>query len=187
MPGNSVRHQHYTIALRKRTCETIPHENASRMATMRVRKCLLLAVLSAVAFGAEPPPDGDWWMAHFVRDLLPFWDMPAALGSPIGVFPSTRCNNGSAIDYSKPCPEVNNAYLLTRSRYLVPLSRQIYGYGVAFHLTGDPKYLRYMKAGIDVLRTSWIDRDAGGIFEEQNLDTGAMGPAVELRDPQQLG
>jgi mannose/cellobiose epimerase-like protein (N-acyl-D-glucosamine 2-epimerase family) len=159
------------------------------MPKMRVatRKLLLLLLLSALAFGADPPPDGNWWMAHFVRDLLPFWDMPAAIGSPIGVFPSTRCNDGSLIDYGRPCPEVNTAYLLTRSRYLVPLSRQVYGYGVAFHLTGDPKYLGWMKAGVDVMRNTWIDRRNGGMFEEQNLDTGAMGPAVQLRDPQQLG
>ena len=151
------------------------------------RTCILLLFVLANASAADAPPDGEWWMQHFLRDLLPFWDMPAALGNPIGAFPSTRCNDGSVIDYSKPCAEVDNAYLLTKSRYLVPLSRQIYGYGVAFHLTGDPRYLQYMKAGVDVIRSTWIDREHGGMFQEQDLDSGAMRPAVEFRDPQQLG
>src|SRR5512138_1919980 len=136
---------------------------------MRILKCVLITLLSALVVAAEAPPDGSWWIGHFVRDLLPFWSTPSALGDPVGVFPSTRCNDGSLIVYSKPCPEVNNPYLLTRSRYLVPLSRQVYGYGVAFHLTGDPKYLEWMKAGVNVLRTTWMDRRHGGMFQEQNL------------------
>jgi hypothetical protein len=72
------------------------------------------------------------------------------------------------------------------ARYLVPLSRQTFGYGVAYHLTGNPTYLAYMKAGIDYLRQHCIDPD-GGMFESQDLTTGAWGPDIRYRDSQQLG
>src|ERR1017187_6813438 len=90
-------------------------------------------------------PTGDRWITHLTKDLLPFWTVPAALGDPLGAFPSTRCDDGSLLDFKNPCPPIaGNYYLLTQARYLVPLSRQSYGYGVAYHLTGDPKYLGYM-------------------------------------------
>jgi uncharacterized protein (TIGR03437 family) len=132
-------------------------------------------------------PAGDRWLAHLNNDLLPFWSMPPALGDPLGAFPSTRCDDGSLLDFSNPCPPIaGNAYLLQPARYLVPLSRQTFGYGVAYHLTGNTTYLAYMKAGIDYLRQHCIDPD-GGMFESQDLTTGAWGPDIRYRDPQQLG
>ena len=132
-------------------------------------------------------PTGDRWLAHLTKDLLPFWTKPAALGNPLGAFPSTRCDDGSLLDFNSPClPIAGNSYLMTPARYLVPLSRQTYGYGVAYHLTGDPKYLGYMKVGIDYIRQNAVD-PSGGMFTQMDLTTGAWGPAREFRDPQQLG
>jgi uncharacterized protein (TIGR03437 family) len=134
-------------------------------------------------------PTGARWKAHLVDDLLPFWTMPPALGSPVGAFPATRCDDGSLVDPANPCaPIAGNSYLtqMIRSGYLVTQSRQTYGYGVAFHLTGDPKYLGYMKAGIDYLRGNLID-PAGGMFTTINRETGEKGPRREIRNPQELG
>ena len=132
-------------------------------------------------------PTGDQWVAHLNDDLLPFWTMPSALGNPLGAFPSIRCDDGSILDFNNPCPPIaGNAYLLTPARYLVPMSRQTYGYGVAYHLTGNPTYLAYMKAGIGYIRQNFKDPN-GGMFEMQDLTTGAWGPQREYRDPQQLG
>ena len=87
-------------------------------------------------------PDGAAWLNHLNNDLLPFWTVPAALGKPAGAFPSTRCDDGSLLDFKNPCPPIaGNGYLSFPARYLVPLSRQTYGYGVAYQLTGDPRYL----------------------------------------------
>ena len=153
---------------------------------------LLLAASPVVATAADDSyltnlPTGDRWLAHLNNDLLPFWTMPPALGNPLGAFPSTRCDDGSLLDFTNPCPPIaGNAYLLTTDRYLVPLSRQTYGYGVAYHLTGNTVYLDYMKAGIGYLRQYAID-PAGGMFESQDLTTGAWGPNRLYRDPQQLG
>ena len=129
-------------------------------------------------------PSGDRWLTHLNQDLLPFWTMPSALGNPLGEFPSTRCDDGSLLDYKNPCPHIaGNSYLLTPALYLVTLSRQTYGYGVAYHLTGDTKYLGYMKAGIDYIRQHAIDPN-GGMFTMKDLAAGKWGPQRELRNTQ---
>jgi uncharacterized protein (TIGR03437 family) len=159
---------------------------------MLLQILLLLVAGGSAAFAQASDlvsqiPSGDRWVSHLTTDLLPFWSSPAALGNPVGAFPSTRCDDGSVLDFQHPCAGIaGNSYLLAPDRYLVPLSRQTYGYGVAYHLTGDPKYLAWMKAGVDYIRQHTID-PAGGMFLMQDLNTGKWGPQRELRDPQQLG
>ena len=132
-------------------------------------------------------PTGDRWLSHMTQDLLPFWTMPAALGNSPGEFPSVRCDDGSLLDFKNPCPIIaGNGYLLTPALYLVALSRQTYGYGVAYHLTGDTRYLGYMKAGIDYIRQHAID-PSGGMFTMKDLAAGKWGPERALRNPQELG
>ena len=163
-----------------------------------IRRYLLLAatgVVLATGFAQSGDPSyldslpmGDRWIQHLTMDLLPFWTMPAALGSPVGSFPSVRCDDGSLLDYKKPCPPIaGNAYLLIPAQYLVSVSRQTYGFGVAYHLTGDPRYLMYMKAGIDYIRQNMVDRTGGGMFTMLDLGNNTWGPPREFRDPQQLG
>ncbi len=148
---------------------------------------LCLAILFLTAAHAQVLPDGAAWLNHLNNDLLPFWTVPAALGDPVGAFPSTRCDDGSLLDYKNPCPPIlGNSYLLFPARYLVPLSRQTYGYGVAYHLTGDPRYLAWMKAGVDYIRRNATD-PAGGMFTQLDLTSGTWGVDRNLRDPQQLG
>lgn len=160
----------------------------SRFALGRVPRALLALAFLSLSAPAQTLPTGDRWISHLQNELLTFWDQPTALGSPQGNFPSTRCDNGSTLDFKNPCPEIKgNYYLLTPIRYLVSESRQAYGYGVAFHLTGDPKYLAYMKAGIDYIRANAIDRDGGGMYTQQDLTTGQWGPKREFRNPQELG
>ncbi|MCX6626111.1 MAG: hypothetical protein NTW28_00580, partial [Candidatus Solibacter sp.] len=132
-------------------------------------------------------PTGDRWVQHLTGDLLPFWTVPAALGDPLGSFPSVRCDDGSLLDFKKPCPPIAGSYLLTPAQYLVPVSRQTYGYGVAYHLTGDPKYLGYMKAGIDYIRKNAVDRSGGGMFTLLDMSANTWGPKREFRNPQELG
>ncbi len=155
------------------------------------RILLAVALITTAAFAQvsylDQLPTGDRWIQHLNQDLLPFWTVPAALGNPLGAFPSTRCDDGSLLDFRNPCsPIAGNSYLMTRARYLVPLSRQSYGYGVAYHLTGDPKYFEYMKAGIDYIRRNALD-PPGGMFTTLDLTTNTWGPRREFRNPQELG
>ncbi len=133
-------------------------------------------------------PDGQRWMTHFKNDLLPFWDRPEALGAPIGKFPSKRCNNGTVFEVkTNPCPEISeNAWLLLDREFTVTRSRQTYAYGIAFHLTGDPRYLEYAKAGVDYLRQNAFDRKNGGTYAYWNGDSKAWEPGPKFRNPQEL-
>lgn len=132
-------------------------------------------------------PDGPRWLHHLTQELLPFWLHEAALGEPLGHFPSTRCNDGSRVSRLDPCPEVKwNAWLMMDRDYVVSMSRQTYGYGVAFHLTGDPQYLRYAKAGVDYLRQHAFDRRHGGSYAFWDGERQSWGPEPEYRNPQEL-
>ncbi|MCX6595183.1 MAG: AGE family epimerase/isomerase [Acidobacteria bacterium] len=129
------------------------------------------------------------WYRHMMEDLMPFWNNPEALGSPVGNFPTLRCDDRSSVDFATvTCPEVRqNAWLFNeRQRYLVAQSRQIYAYGVIFHMTGNAGFLDYMKAGVDQFRTRFIDRSNGGMFTRQDLRNGAYGPRYEVRNAQEL-
>lgn len=93
----------------------------------------------------------------------------------MGEFPSTRCDDGSLLDYMKPCPPIaGNAYLMTPALYLVSVSRQTYGFGVAYHLTGDPKYLGY-KSG-NRLHPPECDRPHRRDVHHEGPLRRAMGP-----------
>jgi mannose/cellobiose epimerase-like protein (N-acyl-D-glucosamine 2-epimerase family) len=131
-------------------------------------------------------PNSQRWLGHLQQELLPFWTLPTALGTPIGNFPSIRCNDGSLLDRSHPCSEIkDNAWLMLNRQYVVSLSRQIYTYGVAFHLTGDTQYLTYAKAGVNYLRQNAFDRKRGGAYAFWDGNSQSWGPAFESRNPQE--
>jgi len=80
----------------------------------RVATWLLLAsaiVLSPAALAQDKiaaiaglPPTTEW-KRHLEQDILPFWQTPAALGNPVGNFPTFRCNDGSVYNPQAPCTE----------------------------------------------------------------------------------
>lgn len=112
---------------------------------------------------------------------------PDAFGNPVGNFPSVRCDDGKPLNRAMPCPEVKkNSWLMMPQNYVVAMSRLIYGYSVAFHMTGDPQYLKLAKAGVDYLRETAFDRKNGGIYTMWNGEAQRWEPAPEYRDPQQL-
>ena len=148
---------------------------------------LLLVVfcvdLAQPAWAQHTLPSGHRWLEHLNNDLLPFWTVETAYGKPFGAFPSFRCNDRTLLDEKKPCPEIRGH---PDERYLVALSRQAYGYGVAFHVTGNSAYLDAMKAGIEFIRENAIDRVNGGMRIVQNTANGSWDSAPELRNPVQL-
>jgi mannose/cellobiose epimerase-like protein (N-acyl-D-glucosamine 2-epimerase family) len=139
----------------------------------------------AAAFEAAEPdlsllPTGREWVAHIETDLLPYWTTAAALGNPLGNFPSFRADDGSVIDPSRPAPELaaiaaGETWLLNRTgrQYTRTMSRQIFGYCVAYHMTGNEEYLRYARLGLDYLFTKMVDRD--GVFYSW-VENGVPGP-----------
>ena len=137
------------------------------------------------AFEAARPdvsllPTGQEWVTHIQKDLLPYWTTPVALGIPAGNFPTFRANDGSLIDPKNPPQEVRDidtgeTWLLNRigRQYTRTMSRQIYAYCVAYHMTGDEQYLHYAKAGIDYVFTKMVDEN--GIFYTW-MEKGVPGP-----------
>lgn len=135
-------------------------------------------------------PDGQRWIEHMEKELLPYWTMPSALGSPRGGFPTYRANDGSLVDPQKLPPEYQAAMagdlcgLVDQSRqHQVRMqARQTFGYGIAFHMTGNPEYLGYMKAGVDYFRKHGIDPKGGSYSYRENGKWGPMAPERTSQD-----
>ena len=155
---------------------------------------LILVGLLVCPLAAQPAPGvpqnlqkAEWWYSHLIGDLFPFWLHRDAWGDPVGSFPTTRCDDGSDVNWLHACREVSQQpWLMQRERYLVGLSRQTYGYGVMFHMTGDPTFMDLMRAGVDYIRKNNVDRERGGLRIIENPTTRVWGPEAEFRDTQQL-
>ena len=132
--------------------------NPAMKRTIRILLSLFVPTLAFPAWPQSSLPAGTRWLDHLNKELLPFWTTDTAFGSPFGAFPGTRCDDATLYDEQNPCPEIRrNTWISPQQRHVVALSRQTYGYGVAFHLTGKRAYLDAMKAGIDSsARTQWI-------------------------------
>ena len=71
---------------------------------MRVLRLLIAVVLLLclpAAAGELPEsvrdlPSGEEWLAHFVRDILPYWSSPEALGQPVGRYPTAGIVSSSS-------------------------------------------------------------------------------------------
>ncbi len=131
---------------------------------------------------------GQRWLDHFRDDLLPFWNVPDAWGVPRGNFPTFRCNDGRRLDPQRPCPELAAAPLQIKAildrRFVRMQSRQTYFYGVAYHLTGDPKMLELARDGVQYLRANALEKATGSAVSW--LQEGAFGPRVLARTSQDL-
>ena len=107
---------------------------------------------SATATTVAEVLQGDTWLRHHREDLMPYWDMPAALGVPVGNFPSFRGRDGELLPDGR--------------RGLSTLARGVYGYSLAFMLTGEERYLTYARAGLDWINAKAKDPVHGGYFGE---------------------
>src|SRR5262249_45666159 len=121
--------------------------------SVAILSCVVIAASILPAWPQGSLPSGSRWFDHLNKELLPFWSTESALGNPVGAFPATRCDDGPLYNEERPCSELRrNPPISPQQLHLVALSRQVYGYGVAFHLNGDLAYLDAMKAGVDFIR-----------------------------------
>lgn len=123
-----------------------------------VATCLAITPAPAATPAAadpEVPPvlAGEAWLTHHHDDLMPYWDLPAAYGDPIGNFPSFRGRAGELL------PDLP-------LRAASTLGRGVYGYSLAFLLTGEERYLGLARAGLDWIETHLADPVHGGYFGE---------------------
>ena len=145
---------------------------AVRSATLLAAACLAatqLVLTRAPAAEADPdvPPvlSGDTWLAHHRDELMPYWLVPEAFGDPVGNFPSYRGTDGELLS------ELPNRGAST-------LGRGVYGYSLAFMLTGDDRYLTYARAGLDWIETKLEDPVHGGYFAELDASGDPVDPSA---------
>jgi mannose/cellobiose epimerase-like protein (N-acyl-D-glucosamine 2-epimerase family) len=128
------------------------------------------------------------WRTHVADEIMPFWVTPDALGTPIGNFPTFRCNDGAAYHPEAPCPELARppAWIAAEldKDYTRMKSRQTFLYGVAFHITGEERYLEYARAGVAWLRQHAYERDTGSAITYWS--GGKAGPPPDQRTTQDL-
>jgi mannose/cellobiose epimerase-like protein (N-acyl-D-glucosamine 2-epimerase family) len=168
--------------------------------------------LLAAACGSSPPPTGalaaapvsspaapprvaaselpslDRWRSHVTDEILPFWDTPAALGTPVGNFPTYRCNDGTLPRPEALCPELAHppgwmAGDLDKD-FTRMKSRQTFLYGIAFHITGEERYLEYARAGVAWLREHAYEPGTGSAVTY--WIAGKPGPPPDQRTAQDL-
>jgi len=114
------------------------------------------------AYAVDAPlPPAQRWLDSVSDELAPFWLHQDAYGSPLGNFPTFRCNDGSAYQLSQSCDELANApkwmAAHLNENYTRMQARHTFVYGVIFHLTGDPQALKLAKAGVDYLRSHLLE------------------------------
>ena len=149
--------------------------------------CLALFLATApfgMVLAQGTTADPDRWQRHLSEDLLPFWSSPAATGSPAGAFPGRRCNDGSLPVPGVSCSGVSAFQASNPVQTLVAHSRQVFSYGVAFHMTGDRTWLDLARAGLDYQFSTFLDPSTGLFFESHTVNTGATGPADIHRQSQ---
>jgi mannose/cellobiose epimerase-like protein (N-acyl-D-glucosamine 2-epimerase family) len=160
--------------------------------------------ISAVpGFKLDLPADS--WKQHVEKQLMPFWTMASAQGkSKTDPFPTYRCNDGAAYgdpgcDFSsikKVNKEVRTENKkdgllewvsgprneLFKRQYVRMHSRQTYAYGVAYHLTGNPEYLKLARRGVLWLLANAIDKENGGSYTF--MENGKGKPSYKFRTSQ---
>lgn len=129
---------------------------------------LVAASMGNVAAAPQPLslPSGEEWLTHAAQGLAPYWMMESAQGVPTGNFPTFRCDDGSVLKLDSVCPELNRSWIapyFTRD-YTRMKSRQIYGYSVLYHLTGNTEALKLAQEGADYLINHLRDKKHGGFI-----------------------
>ncbi|WP_438269703.1 AGE family epimerase/isomerase [Photobacterium sanguinicancri] len=127
---------------------------------------IMLATFSLSGYAAQDLPSGVDWLNHVADGLAPYWMMDSAQGTPVGNFPTFRCDNGAILNTVQPCNELNKGWISPNfdREYTRMKSRQIYAYGVIFHLTGDLQALALAKKGAYYLIDHLQDKKNGGFI-----------------------
>lgn len=162
-----------------------PSRRILRAGLLALAACGSTSVPDPYRFSPPPaggPPagmDAASWTTHLTADLLPYWTMAAAQGSPVGNFPTYRGMDGSLQGATTRKPRM--------------MGRQVFTYSIGFLLTGDEALLDLARAGNawllghahDAARGGWYaDLDAAGgpsgdaDKTAQDMSYAVMGPAA---------
>jgi mannose/cellobiose epimerase-like protein (N-acyl-D-glucosamine 2-epimerase family) len=146
---------------------------------MILKRSLLLALFLSLLLNSicGQKLNGQRWKDHLVNDLLPYWNMPSALGNPTGNFPTYRCNDGlltncKELDLSSVESWIINQSDSLKREFIRTRSRQTFFYGVAYHLTGNEKYLYYAQCGVNYIRQQIME--SGLIYSYYSLSGNTL-------------
>lgn len=165
----------------------LPSKSSNKM----IKKILILTVMYIICSSAIAEqnlkylPSERQWLEH-AQLLEKFWLMPEAYGNPIGKFPTWRCDNGTLRNAQK-CPnELKDPEFMPIATfdYVRMMSRQTFGYGALFNLTGNPEDLRLHQAGVKFLLEK--ARDPNGGFYSIFIGEDTSYPSRLARSSQDL-
>lgn len=107
-------------------------------------------------------PDYKTWIEH-AGYLEKFWLHEDAKGTPLGNFPTWRCNDGS-LRNMKLCPyerDVGRMLEISMIDFVRMSARQTFAYGALFNITGNKEALRLHKAGVKFILDNVKDPNGG--------------------------
>lgn len=156
------------------------------MSRFKVVACVFLLVLNALV--AEAQVASCEWLEHAEKDLGGLWMRDELAGDPVGSFPTFVCADGAPFVASDPCPSFADAPDWIKSelgrQYIRMVSRQVYTYGVIYHLTGNETALERARAGTQYIMERAWDRKTGSVATF--IAEGSPGPEPEQRTTQSL-
>lgn len=100
--------------------------------------------------------DGDFWREHGVQDLIPLWYEHALDDEHGGPFYLNLDRQWSAQPPYEKVPAM--------------VSRQVFAFGAAYLLSGDRRYIKVARDGVDYLMEHGWDHEYGGWYDHLNPD-----------------
>lgn len=138
--------------------------------------------------------DSKVWLEHLENDLMKFWDRPDAYNMDGGLFHTYRTNTGDILPSEKEkWPEEFKAAIADENteglvepeyNFIRAHSRQTYAYGIAFHMTGNTRYLELCRKGALALVEA-MDGNYG-MFVKKRTDTAEWDNRRRKRTSQDL-
>ena len=139
-------------------------------------------------------PDPEKWIKHIDEDLMKYWMTEEAKDFDLNLFSTYRANNGKKIsknpsEYPKEIVEALNSndtkgLIDLDENYIRSHSRQTFGYGIAYNMTGKTEYLELCKKGAEALMLAF-DKE-NGMFTKQNDINGEWSDPIDKRTSQDL-
>lgn len=147
-------------------------------------------VKSLISDAIEP----ERWIKHLKDDLMKFWGTDDATQMENGLFKTYRTNEGKPLS-PNPAewpPEFIAAAKDPDAKGLVEPeynfirahSRQTYAYGIAFHMTGDAKYLELCRKGALALVDAMDGND--GMYTKNKISNNTWDIDYDKRNSQDL-
>jgi len=155
------------------------------MINKKIKFAALLIITILCFSGCSPTnkkPEGRIdWKYQVDSLIMPFWMSKDALGDH-GNYPAYRYLNGKPIiqdslDFNLLDPTYHQYYMANtdslRRDFIRVKSRQVYGYCMAFHITGNPEYLLNAKKGLDFLicKNVYADSSAVTLWDRNGIAT----------------